>query len=124
MNPEQQPRDPLEAIEVHGESLRYWHKWLTTDEDTGEYTGHLLAPGSRYGRNAEDCAWWAVAAETIYVDANGNDDAPKLSLGYFMGLAVNDSEHLADMVLEYWHAVPRPLRRMLGTKAEVRELLS
>lgn len=126
MNSEVPPRpeaSPLEAVELHGETLAYWHQWLTTDEATGDPTGHLHAPCSRYGRNGEECSYWAIACEVIYVEANGQDDDPRLSLDYYQGLAVNDSDQVADLVVHNWYLLPRALRQQLGGKRNVRQLM-
>src|SRR5437667_8320411 len=102
--------DRLEAVEVHGQSLVQWHKWLTTDEETGKPTGHLACPASRYGRIAADCAWWAIAGEIIYVEANGEEGDPHTSLDYLMGLAVNDHDDIGTLVCDYWYVLPLPLK--------------
>lgn len=104
--------NPLESTELEGHSLQQWHYMLTSDE-SGEPTGHLLVPCSRYGRTGADVAWWAIACEVIYVDANGPSDDAELALEFYMGLAVNDHDDIASLVKENWHAVPEALRPYL-----------
>lgn len=125
-------RERLEALEVttlhnvilHDRSLAAWHKWLTTDIETGEPTGHLQAPASRYGRNGDDCAWFAIACEVIYANANGAPDDPEASLDFYQGLVVNDHDDVARLVIEYYFALPDPLRAVIGTWEEVKQLKS
>jgi hypothetical protein len=62
-------------------------------------------PGSRYGRDATDCAPWAVACHLIYVDANGEEGEVSDSLDYYMGLAVNDSDGVEELVREHYHVL-------------------
>ena len=119
-----EPEESLRSVEVHGKSLAEWHKWLTTDTETGEPTGHLQAPCSRYGRNGDECAWWAIACELIYVSANGADDEPETSLDFYMGFAVNDSEQVAYMVDDYYYAIPDCLREVIGTHADIKQLIN
>ena len=53
----------LDTQLIGDRSLRDWHTWLNTDPRTGESTAHLDCPGSRYGRESAECAWWASATE-------------------------------------------------------------
>lgn len=90
-------------------------EYLTTDSDTGEDTGHLLVPCSRYGRNSSDCAPVAVVAAVIAARVNGEDIGGECcewakarpcyycgeQLNYMMGLTVNDSDDIAYLVREY-----------------------
>ena len=116
--------ETLDTELLHGRSLADWHRWLVTDEVTGEDMSHLAAPCSRYGRNADECAWWAVAAEVIYVHAKGGDDEAEVALSYLMSLAVNDHGDLAELVDEYWYAVPDALKQQLGEHEEVKQLIN
>lgn len=107
--------DPLATYELHYRTLRGWHLWLTMDPDTERFTGEDLVPCSRYGRTGNDCAYWAIACECIYVDANGrnDDDDPREAMDFYMSLAVNDSDEVLDLVRENWHAVPDVLKPYL-----------
>lgn len=120
---------------------RIWHKRLTREFCDGhsynslcwEYgkgfhdgpawhqTGHLKCPCSRYGSDGDECAWWAIAMAFVYEEANGDGFDPD-GMEHFMSLAVNDHDDLAELVLDHWYAIPRFLKRYIGTKAEVRGL--
>jgi hypothetical protein len=112
----------LEKDDGTRRSLAYWHKWLTTDQETGEETGNLRVPCSRYGRNGYECAFWSIAAELVCVEANGPSDSTEESLDHLMSLAVNDHDDIAELVYEYWYVIPRSLRTRLGGKREARRL--
>lgn len=109
------------GVQLHSRSLRAWHDWLCTDPDSGEPTGHLLVPVSRYGRNGDECAWWAVACEAAYVAASSTPDSadPELAMQTFMGYAVNDSDDVAVLVGDFWAELPAPLQEQLGERPEV-----
>lgn len=78
------------------EGIRY----LTTDAETGEDTGHLSVPCSRYGRNSADCA--PVAWRLAYLTARESGEEVTLDgLDHAMGLVVNDHDDVAYMVREY-----------------------
>lgn len=116
------PSDPLDTVLLHNRSLRDWHRHLTTNAD-GEPTGHLLCPTSRYGRTADDNAWWAIAAEAVYESALGDEGEPTESLEYLMGLAVNDSVDIATLVADYWFVIPAVLHAQLGSYEDVKQLI-
>ena len=101
---------PLDTELLHGRSLADWHRWLTTDQETGEPNGHLAAPCSRYGQTADECAWYASACEAIYLHVNGEDDAVEMTLEFFMGLAVNNHDGVEETLRSYWYAVPEVLK--------------
>lgn len=118
----------------------WWHDRLTHDTCDGQpychasvgneqhgwnehaprryYTGNLHAPCSRYGRDGDECAWWAIAAAFIAQEANSGPITWE-DVDYWQGLAVNDSGGLADLVWDGWHAVPPFVRGQLGTRASV-----
>lgn len=108
--------------ELHGQTLRYWLNFLTTDRVTGEDTGHLIVPCSRYGRTTREVAPWAIACEIIYVEASGenDEDDPRDALHFYMGLVVNDSPDPAEMVRDYRYALPVGLSEIV-TIEEVEE---
>lgn len=95
-----------------------WHARLTRKG------GHPACPGSRYGRDADDCAWWAIACGFIYAEANGfSEDVMDDGYGSYMSMAVNDSDNVAAIVWRYWHMIPRPVRLRLGvTRKEVKDM--
>lgn len=99
-------RDPLTEVELHYKTLREWVDYLS--EDPG------LVPCSRYGRDSEECAPWAIACEIIHFEASGEThDEPELNLGYFMGLVVNDADSVLEIVRDYWYAIPDQLKPYL-----------
>jgi hypothetical protein len=97
----------MEAVELHGQSLRQWYERLTNEGASD------VVPCSRYGRTGADVAWWALACEAIYVHANGEDDDPQVALDYLMSLAVNDSDNVLELVRSCWYAVPEVLKPYL-----------
>lgn len=77
-------------------------EYLTHDSETGEYTGGLYVPCSRYGRNGADCA--PVAWRLAYLLARENGEKVTTdSLDYAMGLVVNDHDDVAYVVRQYGH---------------------
>ncbi len=84
---------------------------------------NLRVPCSRYGRNTEDCSWWAIACQQIFDNCNGQDDDTKEGLDYYMGLAVNDSDTMAEFVYENRYAVTRTVLRHLGGLRTIKEIL-
>jgi hypothetical protein len=118
-----EPQETLDTYLVHGRSLNQWYDWLTTDQRTGEATGHLKAPCSRYGRTGGETAWYALACEVIFTHANGEEDDPKIALDYYQGLAVNDHEDVASLINDYWYVVPDCLRDYLGTQDDIQQLM-
>lgn len=109
--PHDQPdQENLETYQLGDRTLQQWHDWLTTDRTTGEPSGHLDAPGSRYGSTSDDCAWWAIAVECVYAESNGLPDEPEESMDFAMGLVVNDSSEVETMLRDRWFAVPDALK--------------
>jgi hypothetical protein len=99
----------LETYFIGGRSVSAWHEFLTTDHYTGEPSGHLEVPSSRYGRNGNETAWWAIAAHAAYSYATGDDNEPGQSMDYFMSLAVNDEPSVYGLVSEFRWVVPAEL---------------
>lgn len=122
---EQLPHSPesLGAFQLGDRSLADWHRWLTTDAETGEDMGHLATPGSRYGRTSDRVAYWALAGGVVLEHANGEADETYEALEHFMGLAVNDDPSVAEVALDYWDILPLRLTNELGRRAEVKELI-
>jgi len=83
--------------------------------------GNLYVPGSRYGLDTEDCSWWAIACQQIAV-AEGCDDYES-TLDYYMGLAVNNSDSMAEFVYENRYNVTRTVLRHLGGLRTIKELI-
>lgn len=101
---EQLPEPEAKENRLYGRTSNEWHTYLTTHE--GEPTGHLATPGSRYGDDAEECAWWAVAGLCVYFHEFAEvDDAEALAYEV-MGYVVNDQQDVMADVLSYTHLVP------------------
>lgn len=114
-------QETLDTYQLEGHPLSYWLQVLNTDYE-GEATGHLRT-FSRYGRNGEECSYWALACEVIAVEANGPSEDVEASLEYFMVLTVNDSPTVAEIVVGCWNDLPLPLAELLGSREDVMELL-
>ena len=110
---ERAPGSVLDRYVLGERSLAGWHEFLTTDPATGEPTGHLETPMSRYGRDAATTAWWATAAQVTYSHATCEDQTTAESINYFMGLAVNDDRTLYELVETFREAVPAELTEQL-----------
>lgn len=93
-----------EQAVIYDKTTEEWHEQLTTDEE-GKPTGHLATPGSRYGRTASDCAWWAVAALSAY-ETDDLEDA-ELFVDHAMSRAVNDDAEVLSFIREYQDRIPR-----------------
>jgi len=79
---------------------------LTTDPATGEDTGHLAAPCSRYGRNGSQCALVAWRVAYLTARETGEPITHEL-LDHAMSLVVNDHDDVAYMVRTYGHGMYR-----------------
>lgn len=74
--------------------------WLTTDAETGEDTGWLRVPCSRYGSTGEECA--PVAWRLAYLVARETgEEITADTLDWAMGLVVNDHDDVAYMINQY-----------------------
>jgi hypothetical protein len=97
-------------------SLAQWHAYLTTDQRTGVWIGYQNVPRSRFGRTAEETAWWAIAAHAAYSYFTGQPwdvDETYDSMNYFMGLAANDNDSLGELVREFAKLLPHELIEQL-----------
>lgn len=110
MSPERLPSPKQEPRTIAGRGIDDWHRTLTGD--------NLVVPCSRYGRDADSCAWWALALLAIY-DATGShpDDAEAI-IDWCMSMAVNDNEEVATTVREWWEYVPEEVREQLNMEEE------
>jgi hypothetical protein len=98
-------------------SLNEWHSWLTTYPGTGDPIHYGRTPGSRYGRDSNSAAWWAIAGHTAYSYATGQGwDEPQTedSMKYMMGLAVNDDPSVVELVREFKDTLPTELTFILS----------
>jgi hypothetical protein len=82
---------------------------LTTDPDTGEDTGHLSVPCSRWGRNGAQCAEAAADLALIFAEANGEDPTDPALLEGLMSSVVNDHDDAASLLRD--HGTPEMLER-------------
>lgn len=80
------------------EGIRY----LTTDPDTGEDTGHLRVPCSPYGSDGEDCAPVAWRVAYLVARETGSEITTD-DLDHAMGLVVNGHQDVAYLVRTYGH---------------------
>ena len=102
------PNPEVEQATLYGKTNEQWHDELTGDD--------LDTPGSRYGRTASDCAWWTVASMHGFIQAGGYvEDDPQLHAEFLMGLAVNDADDIAELVMDHWHELPEEVRAQLVT---------
>jgi len=112
MDKEPKPESSLDTIMLDGRSLSEWHQFLTTGKHSGLPTGHLEVPASRYGRTANEVAWYAVAAGLVQAQ-HVDDSETAQALDFLMNLAVNDHQDIADMVTEGWESLPPKLQEQL-----------
>lgn len=90
---------------ISGRTPAKWHQFLTTHN--GEPAGHLEAPGSRYGRDADTCAWYAIAMLAIYEAIGSEPEEAESTIDWAMGLVVNDNEEVAQLVQDNLSSVPQ-----------------
>jgi hypothetical protein len=83
------------------EALHY----LTHDPETGEPTGHLSVPCSRWGRNGADCAEVAYDLDVILSDATG-EGMDARTLDGAMSAVVNDHDDVAYTFAQYGAEYP------------------
>jgi hypothetical protein len=76
-------------------------KYLTTDPDTGEDTGGLYVPCSRYGRNGADCAPVAWRLAYVLARETGECCVSAEALDHAMSLVVNDHDDVAYIIRAY-----------------------
>lgn len=74
--------------------------YLTHDKDTGEATGHLRVPCSRYGRTGAECAPVAYRAAFLIARECG-EPVTEADLEYAMYLTVNDHDDIQHVLDEY-----------------------
>ena len=71
--------------------------YLTHDAETGEYTGDLRAPCSRWGSTGAECAEVAYDLDRTLAAA-GADPTSRESLEHAMGLVVNDHDDVGSVL--------------------------
>jgi hypothetical protein len=103
----------LDTYKLGGQTIREWHQFLTTDHYTGQPIGYQEVPASRYGRTADETAWWAIAAHAAYGYATGDDTDTAQSMDHMMSLAVNDDPSVAELITQFRWVVPDELDGML-----------
>lgn len=76
--------------------------YLVHDPETGENTGHLSVPCSRYGKDGADCA--PVAWRLAYLLARETGEPiTAAALDCAMRLVVNDHDDVAYVIRTYGH---------------------
>lgn len=83
--------------------------YALTDEMRTAYdiaVGDGGATFSRYGDDAEDCAWYAVAIAYVHADANGADPTDPDLLDSLMSVVVNDHDEVQYTISSYRYAIP------------------
>lgn len=93
--------NPTEPEKLGTKTIAEWHTELT-----GE---NLDVPCSRYGSNASECAYWAIAAVVIYEAHMGEPEDIEAFADHAMSLVVNDDEEIMHMVLEHQNLLPLSL---------------
>lgn len=123
MSTPEAPRGELDTTLLGTKSLQDWHTWLVTNRKTGENEWYLRVPCSRYGRNSDECSWWAIAAELAYREAVGGDEDIEEALDFLMGLSVNDHPDIGSLVRDFRYALPEALKEMLGGDEGINEVV-
>lgn len=118
------PKETVHEIKLYERSLIDWHKWLLlADDDTT--CEDAATPGSRYGRTAYECAWYAVTGAFAYAAAGGvvevgeDKHEAEILLEDMMSLAVNDSPSVGELISQTWHDIPSALIERLINVEEV-----
>lgn len=77
--------------------------YLTHDPYSGEDTGHLQVPCSRYGRNGYECAAVAWRLAYLYARETHGEEITTDELDSAMSLVVNDHDDVAYIIRNYGH---------------------
>jgi len=93
-----EPEPPKPETSIYGRTVNQWHRFLT-----GE---NLDVPSSRYGRNASEVAWWAIASIIIYNEYAGEPDEIDEFADNAMSMVVNDHASTGPFVREHAHLLP------------------
>ncbi len=90
----------VETLEVFENEAQAVHA-LTHDRETGEETGWLGVPCSRYGSTGEECAPVAWRVAEIIAHESTGEPVSWDELDSAMSLVVNDSDEPAYMLAHY-----------------------
>lgn len=90
---------------LFGKTAEQWHAQLTGD--------NLDVPASRYGRNASEVAWWAVASLYIFDAYTGEPQDMEHYAEEAMSQVVNDHESFEHFVKAHPEYVPASVRAHL-----------
>lgn len=96
--------------QLYGRTISGWHEFLTGD--------NLAVPASRYGRNASECAWWAVGGLYLYRESQGQPEEVEIFADELMGYAVNDHDTLEHAVMSMRPAIPKEVWNRLRLNGE------
>lgn len=116
------PESDLYTYELHGRTLQEWVGWLTTDRTTGQYSGHLATPGSRFSPTVEGCAYWAIAYQCAYVENSGEVVDPESTMGEVMDWCTSDSVEVAGLIADWYSSIPQVILDQIGTEDQIRRL--
>ena len=83
-------------------------RFLTHDPETGEETGRLSVPCSRWGKNGTDCAEVAYDLDRIMSDMTG-EGMDERTLDSAMSLVVNDHDDVAYTFASYGEEYSEPI---------------
>lgn len=90
---------------LFGKTAEQWHAQLTGD--------NLDVPASRYGRNASEVAWWAVASLYIFEAYRGEPQDMEHYAENAMADVVNNHESYEHFVKAHPEYVPASVRAHL-----------
>lgn len=90
---------------LFGRTVSEWHTFLTGP--------NLDVPSSRYGRNASEVAWWAVASLVIYDAYMGEPDEIDEFANHSMSMVVNDDDSVGKFVEANREFLPQEVLRNL-----------
>lgn len=99
------PAPEEEPYKLYGKSVDEWHAQLTGD--------NLNVPASRYGRDASEVSWWAIAAVSIHAVYLKEADEIEGFAEHAMSLAVNDDATLGQFVEANKHWLPGRIQNQL-----------
>lgn len=96
--------------QLYGRTISGWHEFLTGD--------NLAVPCSRYGKNASECAWWAVGGLYLYREELGRSEEVEIFAEELMSYAVNDNADLEHAVMSMRPTIPAEVWNKLKLNGE------
>jgi hypothetical protein len=82
------------------------------------------APGSRYGTQPRWFVPYAIAEFYAMASSNGWPEDERAALDEYLSNVVNDSAITAEHIVARWEFIPGKVRRMVGSKRDVRALIA